>query len=148
VRWTEEAAERLRQIRDHLVERSPRAASETVRGLYELAGSLDRFPERGFIYRTRSGDQLSAPPGQRGTDQGRELLPTQLALDPLTRACRFFAGLFSARRTFRGPLRDPAYFARFTVEDTLVWPNGADFALEFLRERLLRTAVDESPAGQ
>lgn len=34
------------------------------------------------------------------------------------------------------PLRDPAYFARFTVDDTLVWPNGADFAPEFLRERL------------
>lgn len=46
------------------------------------------------------------------------------------------------------PLRDPAYFARFTVDDTLVWPNGADFAPEFLRERLLRTAVGESPAGR
>ena len=46
------------------------------------------------------------------------------------------------------PLRDPAYFARFTVDDTLVWPNGADFAPEFLRERLLRTAADESPAGR
>jgi hypothetical protein len=34
------------------------------------------------------------------------------------------------------PLRDPACFARFTVDDTLVWPNGADFAPEFLRERL------------
>lgn len=34
------------------------------------------------------------------------------------------------------PLRDPAYFARFTVDDTLVWPNGADFAPEFLYERM------------
>ena len=33
------------------------------------------------------------------------------------------------------PLRDPAYFARFTVDQTLVWPNGADFAPEFLHER-------------
>jgi hypothetical protein len=33
------------------------------------------------------------------------------------------------------PLRDPAYFARFVVDDTLVWPNGADFAPEFLHER-------------
>jgi len=24
------------------------------------------------------------------------------------------------------PLRDPACFARFSVDDTLVWPNGAD----------------------
>ena len=38
------------------------------------------------------------------------------------------------------PLRDPAYFARFEVDDTLVWPNGADFAPEFLHERA-RAAV-------
>ncbi len=33
------------------------------------------------------------------------------------------------------PLRDPAYFARVAVDDdagTIVWPNGADFAPEFL----------------
>jgi hypothetical protein len=33
------------------------------------------------------------------------------------------------------PLRDPAYFSRFSVDDTLMWPNGADFAPEFLHER-------------
>jgi hypothetical protein len=33
------------------------------------------------------------------------------------------------------PLRDPEYFGRFVVEDTLTWPNGADFAPEFLHER-------------
>ena len=36
------------------------------------------------------------------------------------------------------PLRDPDYFARFTVDETLVWPNGADFAPEFLHQRLER----------
>jgi len=36
------------------------------------------------------------------------------------------------------PLRDPAYFARFSVDDTLTWPNGADFAPEFLRELVVR----------
>ncbi len=30
------------------------------------------------------------------------------------------------------PLRDPSFFARFEVDDTLTWPNGADFAPEFL----------------
>ena len=35
-------------------------------------------------------------------------------------------------------LRDPAYFARFSVDDTLTWPNGADFAPEFLRELVVR----------
>lgn len=39
------------------------------------------------------------------------------------------------------PLRDPAYFARFSVDDTLVWPNGADFAPEFLHERVRRAAL-------
>ena len=34
------------------------------------------------------------------------------------------------------PLRDPDYFARFTVDHTLVWPNGADFSPEFLHERV------------
>jgi hypothetical protein len=34
------------------------------------------------------------------------------------------------------PLRDLDYFRRFVVDETLVWPNGADFAPEFLYERL------------
>jgi hypothetical protein len=35
------------------------------------------------------------------------------------------------------PLRDPEYFKQFTVHpelETLVWPNGADFAPEFLHD--------------
>ncbi len=35
------------------------------------------------------------------------------------------------------PLRDPAYFRTFTIDPegrTLVWPNGADFAPEFLHD--------------
>ena len=41
------------------------------------------------------------------------------------------------------PLRDPAVFARVTVHPelrTVVWPNGADFAPEFLHS-LLRVAA-------
>jgi hypothetical protein len=37
------------------------------------------------------------------------------------------------------PLRDPKYFARVTVSPelgTISWPNGADFAPEFLYEKL------------
>lgn len=45
------------------------------------------------------------------------------------------------------PLRDPAYFAGFEVDDTLVWPNGADFAPEFLRERIQRTTPDKVTSG-
>ncbi len=35
------------------------------------------------------------------------------------------------------PLRDPAYFSRVALDPvagTVVWPNGADFAPDFLRE--------------
>jgi hypothetical protein len=42
------------------------------------------------------------------------------------------------------PLRDPAYFARFAVDDTLCWPNGADFAPEFLHDLV---ASGRSPRG-
>lgn len=37
------------------------------------------------------------------------------------------------------PLRDLTYFASFSVDPvsrTITWPNGADFAPEFLREQL------------
>ena len=35
------------------------------------------------------------------------------------------------------PLRDPAYFSRVVLDPvagTVVWPNGADFSPDFLRE--------------
>ena len=35
------------------------------------------------------------------------------------------------------PLQDPGYFAQFSLDKTLTWPNGADFAPEYLRDRLL-----------
>ena len=38
------------------------------------------------------------------------------------------------------PLRDPAYFAKFVVDETLLWPNGADFAPEFLHQRVATSA--------
>ena len=38
------------------------------------------------------------------------------------------------------PLKDVAYFKNFSLEEygTIVWPNGADFAPEFLHERANR----------
>ena len=41
------------------------------------------------------------------------------------------------------PLRDPAYFRKFAVDPVahaLVWPNGADFAPEFLHAGVRVTA--------
>jgi hypothetical protein len=40
-------------------------------------------------------------------------------------ASELFGGVFK-------PLQDPGYFSSFRVDRTLVWPNGADFAPEFL----------------
>ncbi len=37
------------------------------------------------------------------------------------------------------PLKDPAYFRQFTVNPelhTVTWPNGADFAPEFLYDKV------------
>jgi len=41
------------------------------------------------------------------------------------------------------PLRDPAVFCTFQIHPefhTLVWPNGADFAPEFLHDKVRVTA--------
>lgn len=41
------------------------------------------------------------------------------------------------------PLRDPAYFARVSVDPdlgTVVWPNGADLAPDALHEQAARAA--------
>lgn len=41
------------------------------------------------------------------------------------------------------PLKDVAFFRQFRVDpdcETLVWPNGADFALEFLHDNVRVTA--------
>jgi hypothetical protein len=41
------------------------------------------------------------------------------------------------------PLRDPKVFCNFTIHSefhTLVWPNGADFAPEFLHDNIRVTA--------
>ncbi len=43
------------------------------------------------------------------------------------------------------PLKDPEYFAKFTVDDTLTWPNGADYAPEFLHDRVLEVQQIRAP---
>ena len=43
------------------------------------------------------------------------------------------------------PLKDPTYFGRLEVNadlDTIVWPNGADFAPEFLHQRVQNSAAE------
>ena len=48
-----------------------------------------------------------------------------------------------ALRTGLEPLRDPSVFKQFQIHPefhTLTWPNGADFALEFLYDTIRVTA--------
>lgn len=48
------------------------------------------------------------------------------------------------------PLKDKEKFRAFTVDPelkTIVWENGADFAPEFLRDRLLVPAQPADPGG-
>jgi hypothetical protein len=45
------------------------------------------------------------------------------------------------------PLRDPSYFSRVVLDPvagTVVWPNGADFAPDFLRELPEETIARQS----
>ena len=53
------------------------------------------------------------------------------------------SGEIDLSSTLRGPvfepLRDPTFFKAFTIHPefhTLVWPNGADFAPEFLHDNV------------
>ena len=49
------------------------------------------------------------------------------------------------------PLSDIERFKEFVVDpelDTIAWPNGADFAPEFLHQRLLVTVQDENTSNE
>jgi len=46
------------------------------------------------------------------------------------------------------PLRDPAYFAAFRVDQTLTWPNGADFAPEFLHSLVQESLRTHAKRGR
>lgn len=58
VRWTEEAGRWLREIHDYITADNPEAAQRTVRGIYEKAQLLRRFPELGYRHETRSGQNV------------------------------------------------------------------------------------------
>ncbi len=58
IRWTEEAADWIREIHDNIALENPEAALRTARGIYDKVQSLSRFPERGYRHTSRSGRQL------------------------------------------------------------------------------------------
>jgi toxin ParE1/3/4 len=54
ISWTEEAERWLSDIYEYIAADNPRAAAETVQGIYERAQSLVDFPEKGERYRLSS----------------------------------------------------------------------------------------------
>jgi hypothetical protein len=63
-------------------------------------------------------------------------------VDDVDLAVREWRGVF-------GPLRDPEYFARVTVDQeagTIAWPDGLDMAPEPLYAEARRTLAQRAPA--
>ena len=50
INWTAEAQQWLEDIFEYIAVDNPRAAAETVNGIYERAQTLARFPEMGHRY--------------------------------------------------------------------------------------------------
>jgi toxin ParE1/3/4 len=50
ITWTEEAQRWLEDIFEHIAADNPRAAADTVNGIYERAQVLADFPEMGYRY--------------------------------------------------------------------------------------------------
>ncbi len=49
--WTDEAQRWLRDIFDYIAADNPKAAVQTIEGIYERAQILSKFPEVGHRYR-------------------------------------------------------------------------------------------------
>ncbi|MCD4670047.1 MAG: type II toxin-antitoxin system RelE/ParE family toxin [Actinomycetia bacterium] len=51
IRWTEEATLWLQEINDYLSQNNPLAAYEVVKGIYDKAQILKKYPKIGYKYR-------------------------------------------------------------------------------------------------
>jgi len=52
IRWTEEAANWLKEIHDYIAQDSPSAAAKVISSIYENVQLLKSFPELGHKYRS------------------------------------------------------------------------------------------------
>jgi toxin ParE1/3/4 len=62
VRWSPKAAANLNSIVSHIRKDNREAALNTAREIYERAGALSRFPNRGRIGRVEGTRELPLPP--------------------------------------------------------------------------------------
>jgi toxin ParE1/3/4 len=51
IRWTDEAVRWLQDIYEYISHDSPRSAQKVVKGIYDRAQVLVKFPEIGYIFR-------------------------------------------------------------------------------------------------
>jgi len=58
IRWTEEALHWLEEIQSYISQDNPAAARRVVRGIYDKIQSLESFPERGYRYLDRPGENI------------------------------------------------------------------------------------------
>ena len=58
IRWTEEALEWLKEIRSYIAQDKPAAAHRVARGIYDKIQMLKDFPELGYHYQHRSGQDI------------------------------------------------------------------------------------------
>jgi toxin ParE1/3/4 len=54
INWTAEAQRWLEDICEYISADNPRAAAETVQGIYDRAQAIEDFPEIGYRYRASS----------------------------------------------------------------------------------------------
>jgi toxin ParE1/3/4 len=54
INWTAEAQRWLEDIFEYISADNPRAAAETVQGIYDRAQAIEDFPEIGYRYRASS----------------------------------------------------------------------------------------------
>ena len=58
IRWTIEAETWLKDIYDYVAQGNPRAADRVVKGIYEKAQLLKKYPEIGYAYRFESKGEI------------------------------------------------------------------------------------------
>ena len=56
--WTLESERWLRDIFNYISKDNPRAASSTIKSIYEMAQILKEFPESGYIYKKNQSHHI------------------------------------------------------------------------------------------
>ena len=58
IRWTEAALDWLEEIHAYIAQENPAAARRVIQGIYDKIQTLEEFPEIGYRYDHRSGEDI------------------------------------------------------------------------------------------